>query len=285
VCADGGGGQLQATGEGGGRPCDVEICQDGGPRPADERFEPALTDLALLPDRARTLCRVADDKRTARGRRESDLPPPEDRGDQPDAFAVPVSCQVCSAISMWMTDRSYETPGCSNRSAAPTPSVRSARCRLRTSEPLTDSITSHRDASSWSQYFVSSDASSSTNCSGRICAQRLQGRFRRSTSRSDSVTQVGVDHVAHRPAGDGVELGALLGSQLVFEGGEPGCEGRGLVLGDGQVGGLLQQLLEADRLLAVERRLDEVVLGDPEGVDEHEAGLLLGVGRDCLEVG
>lgn len=36
----------------------------------------------------------------------------------------------------------------------------------------------------------------------------------------DGIHEV-ADHLPHRPAGDGVELGALLGSQLVFGGGEP----------------------------------------------------------------
>ena len=38
-------------------------------------------------------------------------------------------------------------------------------------------------------------------------------------------------------------------------------------------------------LLAVQRRVDEVVLGDADGVDDDETRLLVGVGGDGLEVG
>ena len=48
---------------------------------------------------------------------------------------------------------------------------------------------------------------------------------------------------------------------------------------------LVEQLLERDASLAVERRgLDELGLGDADGVDEHEAVLGVRVGRDGLEV-
>ena len=65
---------------------------------------------------------------------------------------------------------------------------------------------------------------------------------------------------------------AWVSSQV--EPGEAGGEGGDLVFGDGEGGGLLQQLLERDRLVAVERRgVDVLVLGDPDRVDEHEPGL------------
>ena len=92
-------------------------------------------------------------------------------------------------------------------------------------------------------------------------------------------------HGAQRTAGDRVQFGALVRRDLRLQGGEPRCEGGGLVLGDREVGGLLQQLGQADRPVAVQRRLDEVVLGDADRVDEHEARLLLRVRRDGLEVG
>ena len=93
-----------------------------------------------------------------------------------------------------------------------------------------------------------------------------------------------VDYVAKRTAGDPVQLGALVGGDLRFQGRETRREGGGLVLGDREVGGLLQQLGQADRPDAVERGLDEVVLGDADGVDEHEARLLLRVRCHGLEV-
>ena len=81
------------------------------------------------------------------------------------------------------------------------------------------------------------------------------------------------DDVADRAAGDGVELGALVGGELELELGQAGGEGGGLVLGEREGGGLVEQLLERDGLLAVQRRVDEVVLGDADGVDDDEAGL------------
>ena len=81
------------------------------------------------------------------------------------------------------------------------------------------------------------------------------------------------DDVAQRLAGDGVELGALLGGQLQLELGEPGGEGGGISLAEGAAGGLLEQLLEGHGRVAVERWVDEGVLGDADGVDDDEAGL------------
>ena len=45
-----------------------------------------------------------------------------------------------------------------------------------------------------------------------------------------------------------------------------------------------EQLLQADRLHAVQGRLDELVLGDADSVDEDEAGLVVRVRGDGLEV-
>ena len=67
--------------------------------------------------------------------------------------------------------------------------------------------------------------------------------------------------------------------------GQAGGEGGGLVLGQVERGRLVEELLEADRLLPVERRLDVLVLGDADGVDDDEPGLGLGVRGDGLEVG
>ena len=94
------------------------------------------------------------------------------------------------------------------------------------------------------------------------------------------------DDVAHRAAGDGVELGALLGGELELELGEPGGEGGGLVLGEGQGGGLVEQLLEArrdfSRLSGGSTKSCSVT---PTASTMHEPGLRRGVGGDGLEVG
>ena len=85
------------------------------------------------------------------------------------------------------------------------------------------------------------------------------------------------------PAGQLLELLALVLPESAVEASEAGGDGGDGVGVAGAEGELAQELLERDGRLAVEGHgVDELALGDPDRVDDHEPVLGLGVRGDGL---